>query len=108
MRTSLFKPLVLGLLAIALWTPSAHALDPSTYQGQTPPTRTQTQQPDENSLLEHRHYRNSDGTSVHSPSHTRSGQAPAGATAKCGDGSFSFSQHHRGTCSRHGGVVSWL
>ncbi|ATJ92649.1 hypothetical protein CIW82_13350 [Acetobacter tropicalis] len=73
-----------------------------------PPTRPQTQQPDETQLQEHGHYRNSDGTSVHSPAHTHSGQAPAGATAKCGDGSFSFSQHHRGTCSRHGGVVSWL
>ncbi|WP_182058833.1 DUF3761 domain-containing protein, partial [Pantoea sp. ME81] len=24
------------------------------------------------------------------------------------DGSYSFSTHHRGTCSRHGGVAEWL
>jgi hypothetical protein len=32
----------------------------------------------------------------------------AGATAQCRDGSYSFSEHHRGTCSHHGGVASWL
>ncbi|MGO2143613.1 MAG: DUF3761 domain-containing protein [Serratia bockelmannii] len=39
------------------------------------------------------------------PSQTTS---PEGATARCKDGSFSHSQHHRGACSRHGGVDSWL
>lgn len=34
--------------------------------------------------------------------------SPEGATAKCKDGSFSKSKHHSGTCSRHGGVDSWL
>ncbi|HBC7422447.1 TPA: DUF3761 domain-containing protein [Serratia marcescens] len=34
--------------------------------------------------------------------------APEGATARCKDGSFSHSQHHRGACSRHGGVDGWL
>jgi Protein of unknown function (DUF3761) len=34
--------------------------------------------------------------------------APAGATAKCNDGTYSFSQHRRGTCSHHGGVAVWL
>jgi Protein of unknown function (DUF3761) len=34
--------------------------------------------------------------------------APAGATARCRDGSYSFSQHHSGTCSYHGGVAAWL
>ncbi len=33
---------------------------------------------------------------------------PAGASARCRDGSFSFSLHHRGTCSHHGGVAQWL
>ena len=32
----------------------------------------------------------------------------AGATAICGDGSCSYSQNHRGTCSHHGGVSEWL
>jgi hypothetical protein len=34
--------------------------------------------------------------------------APAGATAQCRDGSYSFSQHRSGTCSGHGGVAVWL
>ena len=33
---------------------------------------------------------------------------PAGATAICRDGTYSFSQHHSGTCSYHGGVAQWL
>jgi hypothetical protein len=37
-------------------------------------------------------------------------QAPSnarGATARCRDGTFSYSQHHQGTCSWHGGVATW-
>jgi hypothetical protein len=34
--------------------------------------------------------------------------APAGATALCKDGTYSYSQHHSGTCSHHGGVATWL
>ena len=30
------------------------------------------------------------------------------ATARCRDGTLSFSAHSRGTCSHHGGVVKWL
>ena len=36
------------------------------------------------------------------------GAAPPGATARCRDGSYSYSQHHSGTCSHHGGVAVWL
>jgi len=32
---------------------------------------------------------------------------PTGATARCGDGSFSFSTSRSGTCSHHGGVMQW-
>ena len=46
------------------------------------------------------------GHRVHGP--MRSRDRPAGATARCGDGSWSFSESHRGTCSHHGGVASWL
>jgi hypothetical protein len=49
------------------------------------------------------HYTNSSGQSVHVPM-----AAPVGATAKCGDGTDSFSQHSQGTCSHHGGVALWL
>jgi hypothetical protein len=36
------------------------------------------------------------------------GSTPAGATARCRDGTYSFSQHRSGTCSDHGGVAVWL
>lgn len=32
---------------------------------------------------------------------------PAGASAQCADGTYSFSQSRRGTCSHHGGVATW-
>ncbi|MET8009883.1 DUF3761 domain-containing protein [Streptomyces sp. NPDC005271] len=35
-------------------------------------------------------------------------EAPAGATARCNDGTYSYSQHRRGTCSHHDGVATWL
>ncbi len=52
------------------------------------------------------YYTNSDGNQVHSPAYSNS--IPAGATAICGDGTYSFSQHRNGTCSHHGGVAQWL
>lgn len=36
------------------------------------------------------------------------GTPPSGATAECRDGTYSFSQHHSGACSSHGGVELWL
>lgn len=62
---------------------------------------------DESELVTHTRYRNKAGNTVHSPSKAKSGKLPSGASAKCGDGSYSFSQNGRGTCSRHGGVASW-
>ena len=67
-----------------------------------PPTQgTQTQ-------TAGRGYWNSQGEWVQSPTWTADGSAPAGATARCRDGSYSFSNTRRGTCSWHGGVASWL
>jgi Protein of unknown function (DUF3761) len=54
------------------------------------------------------YYRNSDGVCVHRPVKTQGSTVPQGATAQCRDGSYSFSQHRKGTCSRHGGVAKWL
>jgi hypothetical protein len=51
------------------------------------------------------YYTNSSAHRVHRP--MQSIRAPSGATAHCRDGSWSFSEHHRGTCSHHGGVGSW-
>lgn len=33
---------------------------------------------------------------------------PAGAIARCKDGTYSHAKTHRGACSRHGGVANWL
>ena len=54
------------------------------------------------------YYRNSNGVCIHRPVKTQDSAVPQGATAQCRDGSYSFSQHHRGTCSHHGGVAKWL
>jgi hypothetical protein len=52
------------------------------------------------------YYQDSDGICVHRP--VDADVAPSGATAQCNDGTYSFSQHHSGTCSHHGGVAAWL
>ena len=51
------------------------------------------------------YYRSSDGSMVHRP--TRGNVDYGRVTAVCSDGSRSFSHHHHGTCSHHGGVASW-
>ena len=51
-------------------------------------------------------YVNSKGETVKRPENCST--APEGATAQCRDGSYSFSQSRRGTCSHHGGVAKWL
>lgn len=51
-------------------------------------------------------YVNSAGNTVCSPYQPQG--APSGATARCADGTYSFSQSRRGTCSHHGGVDTWL
>ncbi len=71
---------------------------------QKPSSGTQ-QNADQNATKTHT-YKNSSGQLVQSP--TKSSSVPAGATAQCRDGSYSFSQNHRGTCSHHGGVAKWL
>ncbi len=55
-----------------------------------------------------RGYINSRGVWVPSPQRTPDNQPPPGATAHCRDGTYSFSQSRRGTCSHHGGVAEWL
>lgn len=60
------------------------------------------------SLVESDTYVNKAGHVVHVPAHTVGGGPPDGATAHCGDNTYSFSQNRRGTCSHHGGVAEWL
>jgi hypothetical protein len=52
------------------------------------------------------HYVNVSGNCVLRP--VAAAVAPAGASARCKDGTYSSSQHRSGTCSRHGGVQEWL
>jgi hypothetical protein len=49
------------------------------------------------------YYKNVNGVCVHRPSSN-----PRGATAKCRDGTYSYSKHASGTCSHHGGVARWI
>ncbi|WP_228824112.1 DUF3761 domain-containing protein [Nocardia blacklockiae] len=51
-------------------------------------------------------YENVDHACVPRPQ--QSATPPDGATAQCNDGTYSFSQHRRGTCSGHDGVDRWL
>ena len=53
-----------------------------------------------------RYYTNVAGQRVQAPTYYPS--APKGATARCVDGTYSFSRNRRGTCSHHGGVAQWL
>jgi hypothetical protein len=48
-------------------------------------------------------YVNTYGNYVPSPSYENYGNP----TARCADGTYSYSQSRRGTCSYHGGVSSW-
>jgi hypothetical protein len=51
-------------------------------------------------------YENTAGNIVCKP--YESSTQPAGATAECEDGTYSFSESRSGTCSHHGGVKRWL
>lgn len=53
-------------------------------------------------------YTNVDGDQIQSPASSVDSGIPEGATARCRDGTYSFSKHRKGTCSHHGGVETWL
>jgi hypothetical protein len=91
-------------------TPTLTPIPTHVYIAPTKPYIPPTQEPasQTNSQLDNNnHYTNVDGNEVHSPANSVDGSVPAGASAKCGDGTYSFSQHHSGTCSHHGGVAQW-
>ncbi|QXV61867.1 hypothetical protein CVV72_36000 [Amycolatopsis sp. TNS106] len=72
----------------------------------TPPKTTQAAKAPNSAECGSDYYRNTDGVCVHRPA---AGPGAAdGATALCKDGSYSYSQNRRGTCSGHGGVRTWL
>ena len=62
----------------------------------------------EPALSNDNYYTNVDDNQVHSPAYTSDNSVPNGASARCRDGTYSFSQNRRGTCSHHGGVSSWI
>ena len=75
-----------------------------TYVAPSPETSPQSIHAQQTDNCENGTYINSAGNAVCRPSSRNTG----GATARCRDGSYSYSQSRRGTCSRHGGVSAWL
>lgn len=72
----------------------------------TPTVQPTPSYEDDVQLSNDNYYTNSQGNEVHSPAYAPS--EPAGASARCRDGTYSFSQSRRGACSHHGGVAQWL
>jgi hypothetical protein len=81
-----------------------------TYEGEEPgveePEETESNTPEPGSECTSGTYVNAAGNTVCSPEEAPT--APAGATAECEDGTYSFSESRSGTCSHHGGVATWL
>jgi hypothetical protein len=91
---------VVMLAAVLLTSLFAQTPQPSPTQ---PITQQQKSQP---KCTDNGTYVNSAGKTVKRPE--KCSTAPRRATAQCRDGSYSFSQSRRGTCSHHGGVAKWL
>ena len=106
--------IVIGLVVVVSVVIVASGNPPPTvisnYQNQQQAQSSQTyQQPTTQSsdnLSNDNYYTNSVGNTVHSPAYSNT--VPVGASAQCRDGTYSFSQSRRGTCSHHGGVANWL
>src|ERR1700693_6383643 len=95
-----FVPLIavatILLASVSAQTPQQPSLNQSAQQQQKPKPK----------CADNGTYTNSKGETVKRPENCTA--APQGATAQCRDGSYSFSQSRRGTCSHHGGVAKWL
>jgi len=63
-----------------------------------PPTATPTP------IVQQQTSTSTNAEQVNSPTGSINGSVPAGATALCNDGSYSYAEHHQGACSQHGGV----
>jgi hypothetical protein len=101
-RASVALGLFVSILSVGLMWPQAQ---PKPTPSATPQATAPATTPGPCSAD---YYRNSDGVCVHRPVNAQGSAVPQGATAQCRDGSYSFSQHRRGTCSHHGGVAKWL
>jgi hypothetical protein len=85
------------------WMVSAIVVTPTSPESTSTPTTSAPAQTAPSNSSTGNGYTNVDGNHVNSPS-----SDPAGATAQCKDGTYSYSQHRSGTCSYHGGVARWL
>lgn len=92
---------VVALATVLLHSLSAQVPQPSPNQ----PT-TQQRQKSVPKCADRGTYVNSKGKALNRPENCSA--VPEGATAQCRDGSYSFSQGRRGTCSHHGGVAKWF
>jgi Protein of unknown function (DUF3761) len=91
---------------LALATVLFASLSAQTPQPSSPTQPAPQQQKSQPKCTDNGTYVNSKGETVKRPQDCSA--APQGATAQCRDGSYSFSQSRRGTCSHHGGVAKWL
>jgi hypothetical protein len=78
------------------------------YGGEEPESEPgPSEEPEEEPECTNGTYVNAAGNVVCSPEASPNGP-PAGASAECEDGTYSFSESRSGTCSHHGGVSTWL
>jgi len=101
---------ILGIFALALAnsTPAPTAVSTpmvAATAASAPAAQSAQVQATDEQLSNNNYYTNVSGNEVHSPAYAPA--IPANATAQCGDGTYSFSQHRSGTCSHHGGVATW-
>lgn len=99
---------IIGLLLLATAFPLSTTQVSQTEAVPLTWTLTQYEYATDSGLSNDNYYTNSAGNEVHSPAYSTDGSVPAGATAECNDGTYSFSQSRSGTCSSHGGVYQWL
>jgi hypothetical protein len=106
------RPLLLLFLAFVLFSQQsgsqAQPQSPSPSPSSAASTATGSVKPDSSkaNCANNGTYVNSKGQTVPRPENCS--VPPKGATALCRDGTYSFSQSRRGTCSHHGGVAKWL
>lgn len=99
-------PYILAFSLLVLFRPPAvPQSQPASQPSASTPSNTKANQGKPN-CTSNGTYVNSKGQTVSRPENCSA--APKGATAQCRDGSYSFSQSRRGTCSHHGGVSKWL
>lgn len=84
----------------------SNASAPSTEPEQATPEGSSEESGESGSECTDGTYENSSGNTVCKPE--ESPTVPTGATARCADGTYSFSEHRSGTCSYHRGVAEWL